>query len=83
MTGLPLGIIGFFSGPSTASSVASTLCVSCAPYLITCVSVDRRWSVRFLVCLAGTQHACFIPLLCSTRLTVDLSDSRVQQIVAR
>jgi hypothetical protein len=70
MTGLPLGIIGFFSGPSTASCVASTLFVGCAPYLITCVPVDRRWPVRFLLCRVGRQHACFIRLLFSTLLIV-------------
>jgi hypothetical protein len=83
MTGLPLGIIGFFSGPSTASCVASTLCVGRAPYLITCVSMDRPWWLGFLVCLAGTQHAWFIRLPSSTRLIVDLSDSRMLQLIAR
>jgi hypothetical protein len=48
MTGLPLG---YFSGPSTASCVASTLGVGCVPYLITCVSVDRPRRLGFLVCL--------------------------------
>jgi hypothetical protein len=83
MTGLPLAIIDFFSGPSTASSVASTLCVGCAPYLITCVSVDRPWRLGFLLCLAGTQHAWFIRLLFSTLLIVVLSDPLVQQLIAR
>jgi hypothetical protein len=83
MTGLPLGIIGFFTGPSTASCVASTLCVGCAPYLITCVSVDRPWRLGFLVGLAGIQHAWFIRLLFSTLLIVVPSDPRVQRLIAR
>jgi hypothetical protein len=40
-------------------------------------------AVRFLVCLAGTQHVWFISLLFSTLLIVIPSDPLVQQLIAR
>ena len=40
-------------------------------------------AVKFLVCLAGTQHAWFIRLLFSTLLIVVPSDPLVQQLIAR
>jgi hypothetical protein len=61
MTGLPLGDYRLFQWPFEGF-LRRIYLMCCAPYLITCVSVDRPRRLGFLVCLAGTQHAWFYPL---------------------